>query len=237
LIEDWPRQTPKLRPALLEALLSNPERILLFMDEMAAGRVRTSELDAARADRLLQHADERVRTRAAALFGAAERADRAAVLKEYAAALAWPAEAVRGREVFRKQCATCHRIGNLGVDVAPSIADERTKSLEQLLVDVLQPSRVIDNNFASYTVVTKDGRSLTGIIAAETAASVTLKQPEGKLVPLLRGDIEEIQSNGVSLMPDGLERTVSRQDMVDVLTFIKRWRYLDGAVPAAPGGK
>lgn len=233
LVEEWSRQTPALRATILDALLANPDRILSFFDEIAAGRVRASELDASRTAQLVGHADPRVRERAAQLLSGAEPADRARVLQEYRMALALAADARRGREVFRKQCATCHRIGDVGVDVAPSIADERTKTIEQLLVDVLQPSKAIDSNYVGYSVVLKDGRSLTGIVAAETAASITLKLAEGKTELLLRADVDQIQSSGVSFMPEGLERNVSPQDMLDLLTFIKNWRYLDGAVPGS----
>jgi putative heme-binding domain-containing protein len=69
------------------------------------------------------------------------------------------------------------------------------------------------------------------VIASETATSVTLRQPEGKEVTLLRSDIEELKSNGVSLMPIGLEKNISVEQMADLISFIKNWRYLDGSVP------
>jgi putative heme-binding domain-containing protein len=79
--------------------------------------------------------------------------------------------------------------------------------------------------------VTTDGMTLTGIIAAETGTSITLRQQEGKEATLLRSNIEELQSNGVSLMPEGLEKNISPQDMADLIAFIKNWRYLDGRTP------
>ena len=107
----------------------------------------------------------------------------------------------------------------------------RTKTPAQMLMDILQPSKAIDNNFVSYSVVSDDGNSYTGLIVAETPTSITLKMPEGKTVVLLRTNIEEIRSNGISLMPEGLERNISQQQMADVISFIKNWRYLDGQTP------
>ena len=60
---------------------------------------------------------------------------------------------------------------------------------------------------------------------------MTLKQAEGKTVTLLREDIDELKSNGVSLMPVGLEKTIDKQQMADLISFIKNWRYLDGDIP------
>ncbi len=78
-------------------------------------------------------------------------------------------------------------------------------------MDILQPSKAIDNNFVSYSVVSDDGNSYTGLIVAETPTSITLKMPEGKTVVLLRTNVEEIRSNGISLMPEGLERNIPLQ--------------------------
>jgi putative membrane-bound dehydrogenase-like protein len=235
LLEQLQRQTPAVRRAILDALLANPARAAMLLDQIAAGRLRAAELDPLQAGRLLKYPDAKLRERAGQLLAAALPADRAKVLADYQSALELKADPEHGKEIFRKNCTACHRIGALGVDVAPSIADSRTKTQEQLLVDILQPSKAIDNNYVSYSIVTADGQSLVGIIAAETATSVTLKMPENKVVSLLRGEIEELRSNGISLMPDGLEREITKQDMVDLISFIKNWRYLESDLPARAG--
>jgi putative heme-binding domain-containing protein len=71
----------------------------------------------------------------------------------------------------------------------------------------------------------------TGILATETSTSVTLKQPEGKTVTIPRDEIEELKNNRVSLMPAGLERAITPQQMADLISFLKNWRYLDGQTP------
>ena len=235
LIEVLPRQTPAVRGAVLDSLLATPERARLLLDAVAAGTIQVTELDPSRAGRLVRHADPAIRGRAEELLAAALPADRNRVLAEYRSALDLASDTRRGKEVFKKSCSGCHRIGELGVDVAPSISDSRTKTREQLLIDILQPSKAIDAAFVSFTVVMADGRSEVGLVAAETASSITLKQTEGKTVTVLRSEIEELRSNGVSLMPDGLERDISRQQMADLISFIKNWRYLEANLPARAG--
>jgi putative heme-binding domain-containing protein len=122
-------------------------------------------------------------------------------------------------------------VGDVGVNVAPDISDSRVKQPLQLLTDILQPNRSIDANYISYSVITTDGQSLVGVIAAETSTSITLRQQENKTTTLLRSQIEHIQSNGVSLMPEGLEKNIPPQDMADLISFVKNWRYLDGKTP------
>ena len=121
--------------------------------------------------------------------------------------------------------------------MAPDIADSRSKQPAQLLTHILQPNRVIDSNYISYSVVTNQGKVLTGILTTETSTSVTLRQAEGKEVTLLRSQIETLRSNGVSLMPEGLEKNISHQQMADLISFIKNWRYLDGQTPLSPGSE
>jgi putative heme-binding domain-containing protein len=86
-------------------------------------------------------------------------------------------------------------------------------------------------------VITNAGQVLTGILTTETSTSITLRQPEGKEVTLLRSDIDTLRSNGVSLMPEGLEKNISHQQMADLISFIKNWRYLDGQTPLSPGSQ
>ena len=153
------------------------------------------------------------------------------MIAEYQTSLTLPADARRGREIFAKNCTACHRIGDLGVSVAPDIGDSRTMTPAQILVDILDPNRKVDNNYFSYTAITKEGKVYTGILATETTTSVTLRQQENKTVRLLRDEIEQLHSNGVSLMPVGLEKNIDPRQMADLISFIKNWRYLDGDVP------
>jgi putative membrane-bound dehydrogenase-like protein len=234
LMKSWPGATPAVRREIVEAMLRRPDRILVLLDEVEAKRVKISEIDANRTRQLVKHADATVRERAKKLLQDNLPADRQAVYKEYQAALTLKGDAKAGREVFRKNCATCHRVASIGTDVGPDIADSRTKTVEALLTDILLPNQAIDNNYLNYLVTTKDGRVLSGILAAETATSLTLKRAEGQTDVVLRKDVEEIASTGISLMPEGLEKAISVREMADLLRFLKDWRYLDGSVPVAP---
>lgn len=117
------------------------------------------------------------------------------------------------------------------MNVAPDISDSRVKIPSQLLTDILDPNRAIDNNYFNYLVIDRDGTIYNGIIATETSTSITLRQAEDKRVTLARENIEQIKSTGQSLMPVGLEKVLTVEDMSDLISFIKNWRYLDGEVP------
>ena len=231
LLNRFPMEAPSVRRALLTAVLARRERTALLFEVVEAGEIKVAEIDPAQSKQLLQHPDSELKQRAAKLFADAIPVDRRKVLAEYQVVLSFDSDPLQGRKIFSQHCATCHRIGGLGVDVAPDISDSRTRSRTSLLTDILQPNRSIDNNYVSYTVVTVAGRVLTGVLAQETSTAITLRQPEGKQVTLLRSDIEQLRSNGVSLMPEGLEKNISQQDMADLIAFVKHWRYLDGQTP------
>jgi putative heme-binding domain-containing protein len=74
---------------------------------------------------------------------------------------------------------------------------------------------------------------VSGLIAAESASSLTLKRAEGQTDVILRQDIDEIRSSGTSLMPEGLEKNITIDEMTDLLSFLKNWRYEGGRPPAA----
>jgi putative heme-binding domain-containing protein len=236
LLGRFSQEPPTIRRALLSGALSRADGADILLDAIEASRIKPAEIDRLTADRLRNHGDSEVRRRAGSVFAAAVPADRQLVLDEYRPALKLEADALRGREVFARNCASCHRIGDLGTDVAPDISDSRTKSPEQLLTDIVQPNRAIDGNYVGYTAVTTDGRVLEGIVVSESSTAVTLLAPEGKSITLPRDQIEQLRSSGLSLMPEGLEREIPPQSMADVIAFIKGWRYLDGLTPLSGDG-
>ena len=231
LLGKFSLELPVIRRRMLDGILRRSERTALLLDELAAGRINSWELEQSRIDRLLNYSDAQIKDRAQQLLADAVPADREAVLSDYQAVLAMETDPQRGREVFQKQCATCHRIDNVGVDVAPDISDSRGKTPQQYLTDIIQPNRAIDNNYVNYTLHAEDGQVFNGILATETSTSVTLKQAGGKTITFRRDEIEELRSSGASLMPDGLEKQIPHQDMADLIAFIKNWRYLDGRTP------
>jgi putative heme-binding domain-containing protein len=211
--------------------LRQPGRVNVLLDEIESKRLKASELDPLRTKQLSNHKDAGIRARAKKLLADNLPADRQKVLKEYQAALNLKGDAKNGREVFKKNCAICHRVAGVGVDVGPDIADTRTKTPAALLFDIIVPNAAIDANYVNYVVATKDGRIVTGLLTAESASSITLLRAENQKDVVLRKDIDEIASTGVSLMPDGFESKIGLQEMADLLGFLKNWRYLDGTVP------
>lgn len=226
ILRSWKSYLPAMRREATQALLARPEHAMALLDEVESGRIAPGDIDAAGTRRLIDHPRSEVRDRARRVLRSGTAEGRLRVLERYRAALNLDGDVDRGRAVFGKQCATCHRIDGLGVAVGPDISDLRTRTREQLLGDILDPNAAIDANYVSYTVATRDGRILSGLIASETASGVILRRAEGQTDEVLRRDIEEIRSDGVSLMPEGLEQEIDVEALADLLAFLKGWRRL-----------
>lgn len=236
LLADFGSQTPAVRRAVLDAMLSNRGRVRMLLGELAAKNIAITELSPAAVQQLIRDPDPEVSGQAKRVLGAMVPADRQKIISEYQAAIATRGDVQRGREIFSKNCAECHRIGELGVTVGPYIGDFTQKpnvrnNPSVILESILNPNRAIDANYVSYTIVTTAGKVLTGIVAQETGVGVTLQQSKGKRLTVLRRDIEVIRSNQTSLMPEGFEKNISLAQMADLIAFLKEWRFLDNLVP------
>ncbi len=222
LFTRWKGYSPLVRREVVDALIQSPQNTQRLLTAIEEGVIQRVELEPDKKQLLLRHPDSNIRTKSQQLFGNEANTDRAKVVQEFQSVLSLEGRVAEGKEVFTKKCSTCHQAGSIGTQVAPNLASVKNKSAADLLIAILDPNREAQPNFNVYTVITLQGKVLTGIIASETATSITLKRAEGKQDVILRNNIDELISNGVSLMPVGLEKDLKAQDIADVISFIKQ---------------
>jgi putative heme-binding domain-containing protein len=221
LLTTYRGATPTARGEVINTLLSRPEWINALLDAIEAGTVSATDVPLARRNLLLRNANAAIKERALKLFAREAAGPRAAVLEEYQAALSLAGDAGRGRKVFQRECRQCHRAGDDGFDVGPSLATVRHRGPDEILLHVLDPNREVGPNFVEYVVVLNDGRTTTGLIASETPTSITLRRAEGATETILRREIDEVSSTGKSLMPEGVEKKIAVAEMADLLVFLR----------------
>ena len=184
----------------------------------------SSNFDAARRQRLVAHSNAAIRTRATKLLEVSANADRQKIVAEFAAKLkdsSIAADATRGTEIFKKRCATCHKLKDIGTSVGSDLMSLTDKSIAALLTAILDPNKAVEAKFLAYTAVNKQGQTFSGLIAAETGNSITLMAADGKQHTLLRADLDEFISSTKSFMPEGLEKDVSPSELADVIAFVQ----------------
>ncbi len=222
LLAGFNTYTPKVQSAVVDAVFGRQNRLPALLDALEKGTVLVSSLDTLRRVHLSENPDARIRQRAARVLAAgAAKKDRAPVLAQYRAALAAPRDPKHGREVFDKQCAKCHKLQDRGFVVGPDLTVINRKTDDMLVSDVLDPSDQITVDYNMYTVVTEEGRILTGLLAAETATSITLRREESAEETVLRKDIDEMSVSSLSMMPENLEKEVSPKDVSDLIAYLR----------------
>ncbi|HKI31118.1 MAG TPA: PVC-type heme-binding CxxCH protein [Gemmataceae bacterium] len=222
LLSGWGGYSPTVRREVLEALFSRPARLSALLDAIEAKKVLGGQIEPVRLEQFRKHPDAKLRQRAQKLLAGQTSADRRKVVEDYGPALELKGDAARGKAAFKKSCGTCHRLENEGIEVGPDLLSAlRNKSKDQLLSDILDPSREVDPRYINYLVTTKAGRTFSGMIAAETASSLTLRRAEKAEDTILRNQIEEIQATPKSVMPEGLEMQLTKQDVADVIAYLQ----------------
>ena len=219
LLEGSKGYGPNTRLRMVEALLGRRDRVAVLLDAVAEGRIESFALDAVTRIKLTQYPDEAVQQRAKKLFEA-EMGDRGQVVEEHREVLDLAASAERGKEAFERECAKCHlRTAERG-RIGPDLSGVNNRGKETLLSHILDPSAAIAARYTNYVLTTNDGRVLDGLLVGETAGTVTLR---GELedVTVLRGSVEELRASTVSLMPEGLEEALTKQELADVIAYLR----------------
>lgn len=220
LVTSWRGLSPSVRGEAAEALLADDDRAKALLDAVQNGKIPAANVDPARQQLLLKHKSAAIRSLAEDVFSKIARPDRAQVVAKYRAALNLRGNAERGAAIFKAHCATCHAKTSDGKLVGPDLATVRNRSPEQLLLQILDPNREVKPQYLNYQAITQDGRIRSGIIVAESKSSITLRRAEGAEDVIARESLESLTSSGLSLMPEGLEKEISHQQMADLLAFL-----------------
>lgn len=220
LVEVFPRLSPGLRTAAVDALFLRRERSPLILDAVERGDLNPGDLNAVQIQRLCLSKDEAEKARAIRLLSPARENNRSKVIEAYQSALTLPGDIGRGRTLYRTVCATCHRAEEVGNVVGPNPATFRNRGTEWMLVNILDPNREVNPEFANYTLATRDDREIAGLITGESASSIIVTRADGGQETVLRRDVAELTASRLSLMPEGLEQTINPAAMADLLAYL-----------------
>jgi len=218
LLKNWPHYGAGAKDAALTALLARDDRAVTLLESQV---VKPQDFSAAQVQALIKHKTPAVATLARQVLKEVIPPSRAEVLAKFQPAVAGQGDAARGMTQYLARCMACHRAGAQGIVVGPDLLTVKTKGRDALLTAILDPHKEVASQFIAYTVNAKDGQTYSGIIANDTASSMTLKMMGGVEKTLQRSEIKGSHSTGQSLMPEGLETGMSVQDMADLLSYIE----------------
>jgi putative membrane-bound dehydrogenase-like protein len=231
LLAHWKESTPGVRSEIVRALLSRELWTVALLRLAKTDASVVAPLKPLERTRLLEHTSPAIRGLATAVLGRQTASSRAAVIAEYKSCLSLRGRSEAGRKIYERECSICHQIGKMGHNIGPSLAGStNAREPEALLTHVLDPNFYVPPQYVQYVAVDRNGRTYTGILAEQTSTSISLKREKDAVDTLLRSNIEELSSTGKSLMPEGLEKKLSRQDMADLIAYLQT---VQTNVPAA----
>ncbi|WP_299469413.1 PVC-type heme-binding CxxCH protein [uncultured Gimesia sp.] len=220
LIETWPGFSPQLRMSAVETLFSRKAWLLTMLDSIKQGEINPGDISPERVQLLKTNQDVEIKKLAESLFHDQRLTGRSDIVKEYQAALKLKGDSENGKLVFKKACAACHQLENVGVQLGADLKAIKDRGTEAVLLNILDPNREVKPQYVTYLLVTTQGRTITGLIKEENANSITIARADGTSDTVLRIDIDELISSRLSFMPEGLEKQISKQEMADLLAYL-----------------
>ncbi len=214
----WGELTPQMKVQVVSALLTEARWTQQLLSSQTGVAVSAADFDSSQRQRLLEHADESIRQRAAELFG--QHVAGEALIEQYRVALDRPGDAIRGRQVFAKVCSGCHVLDGAGTEVGPDLAALTNRTPAALLVAILDPNRDVDSRYLGYTALQTDGKTSSGLLVDENASSIVLREQGGKEHVILRRDLDELHSTRKSTMPEGMERDLTVESLADLIAYV-----------------
>ncbi|QHT72234.1 c-type cytochrome [Rhodocytophaga rosea] len=220
VLQQWPVLTPEVKDAGINTFLTSPERVSILLDAIESGKIQKASINFLQGVQLMTQGDDKLRKRARSIFA---HNDEQKVHKEYQKALQLQGNSVKGKIVFTQNCALCHQFkGENGNSFGPDLGTVSKWQPEGIMANILAPNLSIAANYELWVVELTSGESIQGIITSETPAAIQLKNVGGveKMIP--RSDIKSLNTLNISAMPAGLEKSISHQDMADLLAFLRQ---------------
>jgi putative membrane-bound dehydrogenase-like protein len=210
----------------VQTLASRAEWALALLDAVEKGTIPRRDVSEFVARQMQGLKDKRVADRLAKVWGQVQPASsqRAALTTKYKAILTddaiAKADLSKGRQLYIKNCAACHKLYDDGGDIGPPLTGSQRHNLDYILENVLDPSAVVPREYQVTTIDLKNERRINGIIKAETDKSLTVQTTnETLLIP--KDEIESRSASKMSMMPDGIFDKLSKQEVKDLVAYLR----------------
>jgi putative heme-binding domain-containing protein len=214
-----------VRAAAATLLASREKWTLALLDAVDAGQVDKSWLTADVVRRMSLFPNARASTLMQKLwpdFQSASSDELGREIERVAAVLpAGVGQPKAGKAIYTQQCSKCHTLFGQGGGVGPDLTSFNRNDIQAMLLSIIHPSAEIREGYNSYLVLSADGRALTGTLAEQDAQTVTLRSSDDTLIAIPRDEIDEMTVSKQSIMPDGLLKSYSDQELRDLFAYLR----------------
>jgi putative heme-binding domain-containing protein len=218
---------PDDRPGLMEILVSRPSFASALMNEIGteSGRLPPSEISAVTARQIRYLGEDGLNKKLAQVWGQlrdspTDRLERMRALKQQLHPEALKqADLSAGRKLFQKTCAQCHTLFGAGEKIGPDLTGSQRSHLDYLLENILDPSAVVGKDYHTTTLVTSDGRVLSGLLASRNDQTTVLQTATTReTIPNI--EISQTRQTPQSPMPDGLLDHLQAAQVRDLIAYL-----------------
>jgi putative membrane-bound dehydrogenase-like protein len=227
LIQKFKKFQPSDRPTVIELLASRTTFAQVLLDELAEEKsnIQQSDLKASNAYQINNLGDAALSEKLGQVWGNINKspAERIALIREWTGRLTSDniskANLVEGRKLYDKNCSQCHKLFGEGKQVGPELTGAQRNSLEYLLGNILDPSAVVGKEYRLSTILTSDGRAISGLIMKKDDQRILLRTATDE-VSIPTDDVETVKESTVSAMPDGLLQNLTEEQVRDLLGYL-----------------
>lgn len=130
-------------------------------------------------------------------------------------------DVIKGKAIFTKTCGACHQLYDEGGMLGPELTGSNRTNIDYLLSNILEPSSDIQDDYKMVVITTRDGRTYLGTVASDTDRHLVLKVVGQDQVTINKSDIQSREDTPSSMMPAGLINTMSDQEVLDLVAYLR----------------
>lgn len=226
LAKQYRRFYPAEKPSVMESLVSRPEWASSMLDEMKAGRIPRTDLSAFQARQILAFGEDGLSKKLSSVWGEIRSSsdDKRKLIEEWTGKLTpeklEQADLGKGRQLYAAICGACHLMYGEGGKIGPDLTGSGRSDLGYLLENILDPGAVVSADYQMSLIELKDGRLLSGVVAAESDKTLTLRLLAAEEV-VEKSQIARREVSTASMMPEGLLLPFTGEQVRDLIAYLK----------------
>jgi len=232
LVAAYPKLSFDVQDPVFAQITKRADSANLLLNAIKQKQIQLNQFGPALLHRLRTHPDHGVASRATKIIDdirGPETKQKDALIADLTPAVQQTGNIESGHKLFTQNCATCHKFRSEGRDVAPDLTGMGAHGPADLLVHIVDPNRVVEPNFITASIETKDELSYDGIVARENQKTVVLRNATGDY-EIQQDNIKTRRATGMSLMPNGFE-SLGKEGLRDLISYLcadeNKYRIVD----------